>query len=296
MKDLIFSCFTSGKDFKAALWATSIRKFAGSLSKTPIWVIIPDSKDSLDPNLKKKLLSLDVDIVNYDTDLEIEGFPFANYVKATAMIESLAENKSEILVNMIADTLILNEPSDFILNEGINLGYRPVHHTLIGSIYSEPVDPFWKLIYEKCLVPEERIFPMRTHVDNNILRPYFNAGFLIVRPKVKLLQAWWKKFKRYYKNPEFQTFYNKNDFYAIFIHQAILAGTLLTQLEKSEMQELPFEYNYPLHLISESPDEYKPQNLNDLVTVRYEKTSIIREAGFNESYRSWILNNLEDNF
>ena len=296
MEKIIFACFASGKDFSTALWAASIRKFGGSLSNSPIWVNIPDSKNTLDINLEKELISLDVDIIDYEIDLKLKKFPFADYVKATGMIESLAEKESEILVCMISDTLILNEPVEFILNKGINLGFRPVHHTLIGSIYSEPVNPFWKLIYEKCLVSEEKIFPMKTHVDHNVLRPYFNAGFLIVRPKISLLQAWWNQFKVLYKNPAFQTFYETNDIYTIFIHQAILAGTILSRMEKPQLQELPFEYNYPLHLYSESPEDYKPGNLNELVTVRYENTTVLRKAKFHEPHRSWILKYLNKYF
>ncbi len=296
MEKIIFACFTSGKDFRTALWAASIRKFAGSLSNSPIWVIISDSKNTLDDKLEEALISLDVNIINYETDSKINKFPFVEYVKATAMIESLAEKESDILVCMISDTLILNEPVDFILDKGINLGFRPVHHTLIGSIYSEPVDPFWKLIYEKCQVSEEKLFPMKTHVDHNILRPYFNAGFLIVRPEKGLLQAWWKQFKELYKDPSFQAFYETNDIFTIFIHQAILAGTILSRMEKPQLQELPFEYNYPLHLYSESPEEYKPRSLSDLVTVRYENITVLKEAMFHEPYKSWILKQLEEYF
>ena len=133
----------------AALWAASIRKFADSLSNSSIWVIIPESKNSLNKDVETELLSLNVKILNFETDLEIRKFPFAEYVKAVATTESLAERKSEFLAWMNSDTLILNEPVDFILDEETNLGFRPVHHTLIGSKYNKPADPFWELIYRK---------------------------------------------------------------------------------------------------------------------------------------------------
>ena len=288
MEKLIFACFSSGKDFQAVLWAASIRKFAGLLSNSSIWVIIPDPENNLNKDVEDELTSLDVDIINIESDLQIRNFPFAEYVKAVETTESLAANKTEFLVWMNNDTLILNEPAEFILEEGKNLGFRPVHHTVIGSIYSEPVDPFWDLIYRKCQVSDDKIFPMKTHVDHNILRPYFNAGFLIVRPSIGLLQAWWNKFKGLYKDSAFQAFYDKNDLYTIFIHQAILAGVILSRMEKIQLQELPFAYNYPLHLYSKSPEEYKPKNLNELVTVRYEETKILREAKFHEPHKSWI--------
>ena len=293
MEKLIFACFASGKDFNPVLWAASIRKFAGSLSNSPIWVIIPDSRQNLDHRLEKKLVPLNVEIISCEPDLDIKSFPFANYVRSTAMIESSAENKTEILVCMISDTLVLKEPTSLILEKGINFGYRPVHHTLIGSIYNQPVTPFWELIYDKCKVSKEKMFPMRTHVDHNVLRPYFNAGFLIVRPKFGLLQAWWNLFKEIYEDSDFKAFYDRNELYTIFIHQAVLAGVILSRMKRSEVYELPFEYNYPLHLYPESPDKYKPKNLEELVTVRYEKTTILEKASFKEPVRTWILQYLE---
>jgi hypothetical protein len=293
MDKLIFACLSSGKDFSAALWAASIRKFAGSLANSSIWVIIPDSKNITNQDLETELRSLEVKVIDFEIDLELRKFPFAEDVKTAAITESLAESEAEILVWMNTDTMIINEPSGFNLRKDKNLGYRPVHHTLVGSIYNKPIDPFWKLVYDKCHVSEEKIFPMKTHVDHNTLRPYFNAGFLIVRPALGLLQYWWKKFNELYLESEFKEFYQKNDLYSIFIHQAILAGVILNQMEKSMLQELPFEYNYPLHLLHECPEEYIPIDLNDLKTVRYENTKILKAAKFKDPQKSWISQQLK---
>ncbi|MFX0114160.1 MAG: hypothetical protein ACFFB3_06405, partial [Candidatus Hodarchaeota archaeon] len=172
--------------------------------------------------------------------------------------------------------------------EGKNLGYRPVHHTLVGSIYSEPIDSFWELVYRKCDVSENKLFPMRTHVDHNTLRPYFNAGFLIVKPEKGLLQTWWNKFRELYCDPGFEEHYRKNELYLVFIHQAVLAGVILSVMDQQELQELPFSYNYPLHLYAESPEEYRPQNINDLITARYEGLETLEKVPIQEPLKSWL--------
>jgi hypothetical protein len=70
--------------------------------------------------------------------------------------------------------------------------------------------------------------------------------------------------------PEFQTFYQKDNRYIIFMHQAVFTGVLLHELERSEMLELSPKINYPLHLHGEIPVERRPGDLSDLTTLRYE--------------------------
>ncbi len=288
MKNLIFAFNSSGKDPDILLMVASIRKFAGKLSNNPIWMLIPDTVNEIPIEIKEQLSSHKVQLISYKIDTDVINFPFAGYVFAAATAEITAENKTDILVWMNSDTLIINEPSDFLLNEDKNLAYRPVHHTLIGSVIDKPIDSFWNLIYEKCGVPESKIFPMKTHVDHNTLRPYFNAGCLVVRPEKGLFQSWWHSFKELYRDKSFRNFYEKDDLYAIFIHQAVLSGVILSSMEKYELLELPFSYNYPLHLYFESPIEYRPQNINDLITARFEKQKYLEDAPIHDPLKSWL--------
>lgn len=289
MKKIIFAwtMATSGSDLRTPLLAASIRTFAGTFSASPIWMLVPNIENNLSKELKDQLLSLDIQIIPFSVDHEILKFPFGGYVLATATAESLARNKTEFLVWLNSDTLVFDEPTQFLLDNNKNLGYRPVHHTLVGSIYGAPIDPFWELIYRKCGVMEEKIFPMKTHVDHNTLRPYFNAGCLIIRPQTGLFQAWWKSFNELYQDPSIEKFYETNQLYRIFIHQAILVGVILSTMDPQELQELPFNY-YPLHLYFESPSEYQPQNLNELITARYEEIPILDTVPLQEHIKSWL--------
>ncbi|MFW9853152.1 MAG: hypothetical protein ACFFDS_09425 [Candidatus Thorarchaeota archaeon] len=266
---IIFSYVAFDSNPETLILPESIRKFAGKFSQSKIWMFIPNSKDKLKQEVIEKLSALEVEIIPFTIDLEILKFPFTSTVCAAAEAEKLALGKTEFLVRLGTNSIVIKEPKHFLLEGNKNLGYRPVHHTLIGSIFDEPIDEFWKCIYEKTNVKEENIFPMQTHVDGKILRPYFNSGFLIVRPERGLFKEWWNKYKELYKDPKFKKFYKKDDLYVTFIHQAVLSGVILSKLENHEIQELPFEYNYPLNLYFETSEEYLPNNINDLVTARY---------------------------
>jgi hypothetical protein len=112
---------------------------------------------------------------------------------------------------------------------------------------------------------------MTGSVDENVIRPYFNAGFLDVRPERGLLRAWRDNFERLYLQDDFKTFYQKDDLYAIFVHQAVLAGTLLNKLERQELYEFHHHVNYPLHMHDDYPASRRPVYVNDLVSLRYEQ-------------------------
>jgi len=64
-------------------------------------------------------------------------------------------------------------------------------------------------------------------------------------------------------------------------------------MERQELQELPFTYNYPLHLYDESPRDLRTQNLNDLITARYEKPSVLETIPFHDPLKSWLMDQLD---
>jgi hypothetical protein len=255
---------------KAFLLVESIRAFAGSLSQAPIWCFTLDNEKSLSKKTNNRLAALDVSLIHFEADTGTLQFPFIRKALISAQAESTAQGKADLLVWLDPDTIVLQEPEEFLLRKGKSLGCRPVHHTNIGSRYDDPLDLFWTQIYRYCQVPEDRVFAMATHVDGRRIRPYFNAGLLVVRPKRRLLQIWRDTFLRIYGAAEFQELYKKDERYKVFMHQAVLAGTILSTLRTDEIEELPSTYNYPLHLYGEDVTALRPSYLEELITFRYE--------------------------
>jgi len=197
---------------------------------------------------------------------------------------------------MDADSIVLQEPQELLLKTGKALGYRPVDHTLIGSPYREPRDAFWTAIYAACGVAEDRAFPITTTVDQEIIRPYFNAGLLAVRPTRGVLRRWRDGFDRLYREPIFEPFYQQNVLYRIFMHQAVLAGTVLAAMDSQELQALSNRVSYPLHLHSRYPSARRAKVMNELITCRYD--TWFQEANWKESIAvqeplaSWLAEQL----
>jgi hypothetical protein len=251
------------------LLVESIRAFGRSLAHQPIWCLLPENEGF--PRLwRSRLDDLGVELIPYRPNAEAGDFFFSREVAALAVAEARAEGATSILCWMDRGTVMLGEPADFLLPGRFGLAYRPVHHALIASRYNEPLDPFWSRIYRECQVPQERVFPMKTHVETTRIRPYLNAGILVTRPERCLFRTWREEFFRLYRQTAFEEFYRNDRRYEIFMHQAVLSGLVLREFLPDQLLELPPSYNYPLHLFTEDATEGRPGKLEDLVTFRHE--------------------------
>jgi hypothetical protein len=272
VKDLIFAFMLNpnAAEADALRLARSIRTFAGRYCFNPIWMLSQRSELELSESTRHELFSIGARFITFELPQEQEPFAFSSYVTAAGIAEGLAQGETSCLVMMASDTLVLQEPSAFLLPAGKSFGGCPVHLKLLGSGFDEPVNEFWSLIYHSCQVDAERIFSIRTIVDDQPIRAYFNAGILVVRPERGLLRSWQANFEKIYRMPEFESFYQQSELYEVFMHQAVLSACLLASLKPEEFQPLPFEVNYPLHLHSNVTEDRRPSWLSQLITCRYE--------------------------
>jgi hypothetical protein len=252
------------------LLAESIRAFGGALSNNPIWFFMPDYGKPLTDIAQKQLQILDVHVMPFKFGREEFQFFFMDRLVGLEKVERACTADTVTLAWLDANTILLQEPKEFILPDGKSLGYCPVHHLLVGSRFDQPLDPFWEQIYKHCQVPPERVFPMQPAVEDIQMRPYFNAGILIVRPERGLFAKWCETFLNLCQAPVFQPFYKQDQRYVIFMHQAVLAGVMLRHLEPEEMLMLPESYNYPVHLFEQDNTNRRPSSMDELVTFRYE--------------------------
>jgi hypothetical protein len=272
----------------------SLEDFGGDLFRAPLIIVHPDSLEATDEDAA--LLRLpDVRMVSFHMSREERDFPLSAVAIGAAAAEKTVTGKTENLVWLLEDTLVLRTPSALVLPAGTEYAYRPVHHTNIGSVWKNPPDDFWAAVYRHCKVEPDHLFPMDTCVRDNTIRPYFNAGCQVIRPQNELFSSWCESFRRLYHHPDFSPFF-ANQAYRIFMHQAVLAGVILSSFSHAQLHELPESYNYPLHLHGDYPPEFRPMKLNDLVTCRYETFDELRKTlGFmavDEAVRAWILSRI----
>jgi len=247
----------------------SIRRFTGRFSEAPIWIYVPYSLD-LDQGIERKFNELKVDIRRSRAPESALEYFFSRKVFAAAEAETLAADRAEILIWVDEDTVFLKEPREIVLGPGISLGYRPVMHPNIGSLYAEPLDDFWRRVYTNLDVSETSVFPMITAADDKTIRPYFNAGLLVVRPERGILRKWAESFPKLYEDKILAAMCREDGRKRIFIHQAALTGAILNLLEREEMKELSSSYNYPLFFDEMFGAPHKFDDVADAVSLRYD--------------------------
>lgn len=258
---------------EAVLLIESLRSFGGKYANSLASIFSLRDK-SLAKKTLKNLEVLEAETIEFEMDPASLNFPLAVVVHGAAAAETHLQGSSDMLVWLLPDTLILNEPSAFLLSSDRKLGYRPVHHQNIGSSFDQPLDSFWQRVYQHCSVPQEHIFRMET-CYREVVRPYFNAGILVTRPKDGLMNDWLEAFQRTFKHPDFTPFFKQRK-YAVFMHQAILAGVVLKKFAPIQLESLPESYNYPLHMHAGYPEPGRVKRLNQLVTVRYEELPLLK--------------------
>jgi hypothetical protein len=268
----------------------SLEDFGGELFKAPLVVLHPDSLDVTVEDARL-LKSPAIHMVPFRINSEEMDFPLAVVAIGAAAAEKTIAGEAENLVWLLEDTLILHSPSALVVPAWAQYAYRPVHHANIGSLWKAPPDDFWTAIYRHCKVESDHLFPMDTCVRDNTIRPYFNAGCQVTRPQNGLFSRWCELFRSLYHHPDFKSFF-ANPLYRVFMHQAVLAGVVLSSFSRAQLYELPESYNYPLHLHGDYPVEFRPTNLNDLVTCRYETFDELKKTlasiAVDEPVKTWI--------
>lgn len=275
------------------LLAGSLREFGGKLADSQVIALYPNTRGDFNEVEQRKFKELDVQTMPFGIDPSMQEFPFGTKVEAAAFAENKLAGGTALLAWLDGDTLVINEPEEFILEPGKNFGYSSVHHRLIGLEWGAPFNLFWNAVYHHCEVSNDAVFsPMTTHTGEKI-RPYFSAGCFVLRPEMGILSRWRQVFRSCYQSTEFIQFFRENDLYTIFLHQALFTAVILNMIEPGSMRELNHSINYPLHLHNEMPEHLQAKRINDLTTARYE--DIFDDPDWNRKFplleplSSWIM-------
>lgn len=296
---MAFACLarTDAEARHALLLAQSLRAFGGSLAGSPVMALIPMG-GALPPELEAEMRAGQVSAVPFALPPPLNDVPLAERAAGAAQAEVAAQGVAKLLVWLDSDTLILREPVGLGIPPEARIGCRPVDLRLIGSPWDEAPDHLWKSIYAGCGVDGERVFPVRTTIEGQPIRAYFNAGCLVARPEARLLRRWLAGLLSLVGKDEFHPLSGRE---RLFFHQAVLAGTLLARLGREEIAELPPTVNYPLHLHDRVPSDRRPAGLQEVDSCRYESvfdqedwaSRVPVEAGLREwlEARRWLARN-----
>ena len=274
---------------EASLLTENLMRWGGRFRFFLHWVFETPSK----VGQRKPLKSLsDFSVFTPDIPMNIRSFPLAAKIFAAAEAESLAEQAgAPLLIWLDPDSLIIHEPLDLLLKSNENIAISPVHLKNISCLVEQPLDEYWKTIYSHFNLKEGELFHITSMIDQKEIYPHFNAGLISVKPQLGILRQWKENFLSLYDTEKMKVFYETDRRCKLYIHQAVLAATILVLCKQAEIKLLPQTYNYPLHVASQQAAEQKPAVINDLITARYDDFSDpewISALPCREPFKSWL--------
>jgi len=247
----------------------SLRHFGGELAGTAVAVYAPTA---LEPVARRRVEGLvgPTSLTALDPPEETAWFYLAGKVHAAEAAERAVRGKAERLALLDPDTVFLDEPREYLLPPGQNLGYRPTFHRNVNPGLDEPLDEYWRRAYELTGVEEAALFPMTTPAHGETMRSYFQAGCVVVSPERGLFAAWRERFERLARDPRIVELCEEVPLRRIFTFQVALAGAILTHLERDERTPLSDAINYPLFFERMFGPSRAFRDLSGAVTIRYE--------------------------
>ncbi len=271
-QQLIFATYAGRQAelLNTVLLTRSIRTFAGSLSQAPVWVYLPPELLEEERSLVVELIALKVSLRTSTPPAEATWYYYTDKVFAAAAAEEAAAGSTAVLAWLDEDTIVLQEPTEFLLPPEKSLGYRPVMHRNICPRYDEPLDDFWHRVYHLMSIDKAVLFPMTTPAYGDRVRPYFNAGCLVVRPERRLLRNWAEQWSLLHPDPQLREMSEGDQRKRIFLHQVALVGAVLNNIERGEMLEFSDRINYPLFFQRMFGAEQPFDDITEVISLRHE--------------------------
>ena len=257
-----------GYEVQSLLLIRSLRQFGGDMSELPVWALFPEG-DEVPPEYIKALDSLQTRIVPFQIDDKIRRFPFASKTIAAARAESLADDENHLLVWHDRTGFINQTPKAFDLAPDKTFGFRPTDIANIGAPFGQPLPQFWTKVCKTFGISADQLPLITSIIDRTKLHLYVNAGLLVVRPESSILRVWAENLQSTYDLPEFSKFYQEDQRYEIFMHQAALTAAVVQQTDPAERFILPENYLFSVDNFLEYPQELKPDSLDEIITGRF---------------------------
>jgi hypothetical protein len=271
---------------KVNILINSLRHFGGALINAPFFVF-------LSSNLKRMPIQDTAKNIRQFRLKEKKGksgYYFASKICAWAKAEKISAQLTHSLIWIDPACLIIHTPDLLLLDKNSSAAFRPVHIRNIGQLINEKLDGFWSAVYKQCKTPHP-LSGIDSFVDEQAILPYFNSHCFSIDPQLGILAVTKNNLETLAVNENFMKSFCADEAHKIFLFQAVLTSTLLSQVPMNAIRILPPDYGYPFHLQEKIPEHKRINQLNDLTVMVYEDEDYLHKA-FTElspatELRSW---------
>lgn len=274
---------------RAEILINSIRAYGGNYSSMPVILVVSDSTQTQGSSLKGKVQ----EIITLKMNERFRQFPFSDKVYACAQVEEMVAGKTNWLVWINPDALMVAPPTAITANSNAWAALRPVHIQNIGDIAGAPISDYWKKIYEVAGLDTNKIWSVESYVDNKKLNGYFNSGCMAFNPSKGIFRTWKNDYEKLLLDSVNYAYYTSNPSYSFFCHQAVLSAVVMAKIDKEKINMLPPSFGYPLHLQQQENFNNKIRYFSEMVIVLEQNYLKANQIDIQEPFRSWIDANVK---
>lgn len=263
--------------------ADSLREFGGPLACT---LVLAARTRGVEPAAGE---TVDVRI---EAPTDLGSVWFAEKVAAAAHVERIADADGvDTLAWVDAEVLFTAPPIRLSLDPAHDVAVRPVHHRNVGLRPDQPIDAFWAAVYRHA-GGQAADMVVRSFVDDEPVRAYFNTHVMAVRPSVGLFTEWARTLSAAAQEGAGIDAACADDRHRVFLHQAVLSALIVERVPWDRIDVLPPTYSYPYNLHSSIPPERRARSMSDLVCVvcegREMAVDAITDMRMDGRIREWI--------
>lgn len=260
---------------ESLLMVESFRKYTGQFKDAPLYSFQVREKNDVSAATIAKLTAFGVDHQKVVLNTKYPDYPLANKPLLCAYAEQNID--ADILVFLDSDLVFFSEPKEFLLPAEYDIGIRPEHHQMIGSVgSSDPNEAYWLRLYGIAGVKNIDRF-VTTTVDQQKIRAFWNSGVVAVRRNRGIFTAWKQTIEQLL---EVGTSITKENWY---YEQSALSATICATTEK--VFNFSPGYNYPVHSHNAMPATERLSSMEDIVCI-HDHLFRPRKEAYRE--RTWV--------
>lgn len=260
---------------ESLLMVESFRKYTGKFKDAPLYSFQVREKNDVSAETIAKLTAFGVNHQKVVLNTKYPNYPLANKPLLCAYAEQTIN--ADILVFLDSDLVFFSEPTEFLLPPEYDVGIRPEHHQMIGSMGSnDPNEAYWLRLYNLAGVKSTDRF-VTTTVDQKKIRAFWNSGVVAARRNRGIFTAWKHTIEQLL---EVGANITKENWY---YEQSALSATICATTDK--VFNFSPGYNYPVHSHNAMPATERLSRMEDIVCI-HDHLFRPRKEAYRE--RTWV--------
>lgn len=249
-------------EYQVEILVKSLRLYGGISDELPVYCFQPRKSGRLAKRTLQLFDEYNVVFEKVNLNKKFFFYPLANKILTGKYFEKEYGSRFDRIIFFDSDFLIQG-PIELLLTLPKEIGLTPEFVSTWAIRDGAHPGPMWQIVLDQLLLQSKDFWKTTSSVHQQSILAYYNGGLICTQPKVQLFQKWMGSFEKVMSDLRILGL-DHNEFY--FLEMGSLAGTVVKQLDKKQVQELPLEVNFPLELAQDDLEKAAAVHYMDYFT------------------------------